>query len=327
MVWVGPKTFSGVLSIHFVLLEITITFFDNESMTTLLETRGLTKRYKNQTAVDGLNLTIQSGICFGLLGPNGAGKTTTLEMIEGILPPSEGEIFFRDKPVGMDFRQKMGIQFQSTALPDLLHVGEVLKLFSSFYSRKADLNELRALCDLDEFWNRDASQLSGGQRQRLLLALALVNDPDILFLDEPTTGLDPQARRRFWDLVRLIRQRGKTIVLTTHYMEEAYELCDEIAIMDHGRIIAQGSPNELLQKHFRGLSIRLPKGNSSAWKPSLLQECEIFDRGDAYEILTENPEATMRMLLDQSVPLEGIQIRTRNLEDLFLKLTGKGFGS
>lgn len=295
-------------------------------MTHLLETRRLSKVYKDLTAVDKLNLTIRAGICFGLLGPNGAGKTTTLEMIEGILPPSDGEILFRGEPVGMNFRQKMGIQFQSTALPDHLHVNEVLKLFSSFYERHADIEELKTLCDLGEYWNRDASQLSGGQRQRLLLAIALVNDPDILFLDEPTTGLDPQARRRFWDLIRLIRKRGKTVVLTTHYMEEAYELCDEIAIMDHGRIIAQGSPNELLQEHFRGLSIRLPKDDSSAgWNLKTISGCEIFERDDAFEILTEDPAATMRALLDRSVPLQGIQIRSRNLEDLFLKLTGKGF--
>jgi ABC-2 type transport system ATP-binding protein len=296
-------------------------------MNTILETRALTKSYAQLTAVNQLNLSIESGTCFGLLGPNGAGKTTTLEMIEGILPPTSGEILFHGKPVGMEFREKMGIQFQSTALPDLLHVGEVLKLFSAFYRRNADISELRKLCDLDEFWNRDASQLSGGQRQRLLLALALVNDPEIIFLDEPTTGLDPQARRRFWELVRIVQERGKTIVLTTHYMEEAYELCDEIAIMDHGKIIAQGSPDELLQEHFSGLSIRIPKQATKSWDPKSIPGCEIFDRNDAFEILTETPDTTMRALLDQSVPLEGIQIRTRNLEDLFLKLTGKGFES
>jgi ABC-2 type transport system ATP-binding protein len=294
-------------------------------MEIILETKGLTKRYKELTAVDRLNLSIRSGVCFGLLGPNGAGKTTTLEMIEGILPPTDGEILFRGKAVGLEFRERMGIQFQSTALPDRLYVNEVLKLFSSFYRRRADIDELRSLCDLGEFWTRDASKLSGGQRQRLLLALALVNDPDIVFLDEPTTGLDPQARRRFWELVRLIRKRGKTVVLTTHYMEEAYELCDEIAIMDHGRVIAQGSPDKLLHEHFSGLSIRIPKGENFKLAADSIPGSEVFERNDAYEILTKNPDSTMRALLDRSVPLEGIQIRTRNLEDLFLKLTGKGF--
>jgi ABC-2 type transport system ATP-binding protein len=293
----------------------------------ILETRKLTKRYKDLVAVDALDLSIRSEICFGLLGPNGAGKTTTLEMIEGILPPDSGEILFHGKPAGMEFRQSMGIQFQSTALPDYLRVGEVLHLFSSFYRKHGELDEIKAVCDLGEFWDRDASQLSGGQRQRLLLALALVNDPQILFLDEPTTGLDPQARRRFWELVRLIRKRGKTVVLTTHYMEEAYELCDEIAIMDRGKVIAQGSPNDLLREHFRGLSIRIPKNGGAGWAPDSIAGCEVFDRGDAFELLTEDPEKTMRTLLDRSVPLQGIQIRNRNLEDLFLKLTGKGFES
>jgi ABC-2 type transport system ATP-binding protein len=296
-------------------------------MTPILETRKLTKRFRDFVAVDALDLTIRQGICFGLLGPNGAGKTTTLEMIEGILPPSSGEILFHGRPVGPAFRQRMGIQFQSTSLPERLQVGEVLTLFASFYERNADIAELRRLCDLDEFWARDASQLSGGQKQRLLLALALVNDPEIVFLDEPTTGLDPQARRRFWELVRVIRKRGTTVVLTTHYMEEAYELCDEITIMDRGRVIARGSPDELLREHFKGLSIRIPKENAPDWKPAAMIGAAHFDRGDSFEILTESPEATMRSLLDQSVPLQGIQIRTRNLEDLFLKLTGKGFSA
>ena len=296
-------------------------------MAYLLETRNLTKRYKDLVAVNDLHLAIRPGVCFGLLGPNGAGKTTTLEMIEGILPPTAGEILFNGKPVGLEFRESMGIQFQSTALPDLLRVNEVLKLFSAFYRSHADIEELKKLCDLGEFWERDAAELSGGQRQRLLLAMALVNDPKIVFLDEPTTGLDPQARRRFWELVREIRKRGKTVVLTTHYMDEAYELCDEIAIMDRGKIIAQGSPDQLLREHFSGLSIRIPKESAPSWNPRSIPGCEFFERHDAYELLTEKPEETMRVLLDQKVPLQGMQIRTRNLEDLFLKLTGKGFES
>lgn len=294
-------------------------------MSGILELRNLTKKYKDLTAVNGLNLSITKGICFGLLGPNGAGKTTTLEMIEGILPPTSGEILFHGKAVDIAFREAIGIQFQSTALPDKLHVGETLKLFSAFYQKNADLEELKKLCDLEEFWNRDASELSGGQRQRLLLALALVNQPEIVFLDEPTTGLDPQARRRFWDLVREIRKRGTTTVLTTHYMEEAYELCDEIAIMDHGKIIAQGSPNSLLREHFSGVSIRIPKTNFSQGSLEKISGGECFERADAFEILSKTPEVTMRSLLDHKVSLEGVQIRSRNLEDLFLKLTGKGF--
>jgi ABC-2 type transport system ATP-binding protein len=294
-------------------------------MTTLLETRALVKRYPDLTAVDGLNLKIRSGVCFGLLGPNGAGKTTTLEMIEGILPATSGDILYRGEKIGKKFSEEIGIQFQSTALPDFLQVHEVLALFSAFYRKHMSIDELKSLCDLGDFWKRDASKLSGGQRQRVLLALALVNDPEIVFLDEPTTGLDPQARRRFWELVGLIRKRGKTIVLTTHYMEEAYELCDEIAIMNHGKVIAEGSPNDLLKTHFRGISVRLPKNSAIQLGNTPIGGAEVFDRGDAYEILTEDPNRTLKALLDQAVPLHEIQVRSRNLEDLFLKLTGKGF--
>ena len=301
-------------------------------MTYLLEIKALTKRYKDLLAVDSLNLGVRPGICFGLLGPNGAGKTTTLEMIEGILPPTSGQILYQGKPIDSHFKQEVGIQFQSTSLPEKIYVSEVLKLFSSFYQKKVDLEILKEVCDLGEYWNRDASQLSGGQRQRLLLALALVNDPKIVFLDEPTTGLDPSARRRFWELVKLIRSQGKTIVLTTHYMEEAYELCDEIAIMDRGKVIAQGSPDRLLQEHFQGLSIRIPK-NEKFPNPfgNPFQKdfagAQVFESDDSYEIHTAQAEDTMRALLDKKIPLEGIQIRTKNLEDLFLKLTGKGIAS
>ena len=218
----------------------------------VLEARGLVKRYPGATAlaVDGLSLSVPEGVCLGLLGPNGAGKTTTVEMMEGILAPDAGTVLYRGEPIGAEFRARAGIQFQQTALPDHLRVGEVLDLFSSLYPRSLPRAEVVSLCGLEELLGRDARKLSGGQRQRVLLALALVNDPDILFLDEPTTGLDPQARRNFWELVRLVRSRGKTVVLTTHYMDEAYELCDEVAIVDRGRIIAQGEPDVLLKKHF-----------------------------------------------------------------------------
>ena len=294
-------------------------------MEILLEVRKLVKRYGALTAVDSLDLKIRKGACFGLLGPNGAGKTTTLEMLEGILPPTSGEILYRGEPIGKRFAEEVGIQFQSTALPDLLQVHEVLDLFSALYQKTIPHEELRQLCDLEEFWDRDASKLSGGQRQRVLLALAIVNDPEIVFLDEPTTGLDPSARRRFWELIEHIRQRGKTVVLTTHYMEEAYELCDEIAIMNRGTIIAQGSPNELLKTHFRGISIRLPKSGDLRVGTDSIAASEVFDRGDAYEIMTEDPSAALQSLLAKSIPLQDIQVRSRNLEDLFLKLTGKVF--
>ena len=218
-------------------------------MTALIEVRDLIKQYPGVRAVDGVSFTLDAGSCFGLLGPNGAGKTTTVEMIEGITPPTGGSVLYKGEPLGQRFKLEAGIQFQSTALQDFITVRENLRLFRSFYPRGMDLDALVTLCSLAEFLDRDARKLSGGQRQRLLLALALVNDPDILFLDEPTTGLDPQARRNFWDLVRAIRARGKTILLTTHYMEEAYVLCDRIAIMDRGRIVAAAAPDALLQQH------------------------------------------------------------------------------
>jgi ABC-2 type transport system ATP-binding protein len=246
----------------------------------LLEIKNLVKHYhvkgrhkvEGQSpwvkAVDGVSFSIRKGICFGLLGPNGAGKTTTLEVIEGISEATSGQILFQGKAVlegGLktqnyeEFRQKTGIQFQSTALQDYLSVKEALELFQVFYDRRAPIDDLIELCALKEFINRDTDLLSGGQRQRVLLAIALVNDPDLIFLDEPTTGLDPQARRNFWDLVRMIKAKGKTIVLTTHYMEEAYALCDEIAIMDHGKILAQGHPDELLKRHFDSVFVEIPK--------------------------------------------------------------------
>jgi ABC-2 type transport system ATP-binding protein len=295
-------------------------------MSQILELRNLTKHYGNLKAVEKLSLSIREGICFGLLGPNGAGKSTTLEMIEGVLEPTSGEILYRGVPVDKKFRQEVGIQFQATALPEKIFVSEVLSLFGSFYPKRADANELKNLCDLSEFWNRDASQLSGGQRQRLLLALALINDPQIVFLDEPTTGLDPGARRNFWELVRKIKALGKTIVLTTHYMEEAYELCDEIVILNRGKIIAQGEPNSLLQEHFSGISILLPQTEATK-EVAELHSAHFFPSGGNWEILTSSPEKSLRELLELGVSLQGIQIRNPTLEDLFLKLTGEGISS
>ena len=288
----------------------------------ILETRNLVKEFPGVRAVDGLSLSIREGICFGLLGPNGAGKTTTIEMMESILKPTSGEIFFQGQPIGKHFLDRIGIQFQSTALPDRLKVGEVLKLFQHFYKKSSNLDELIHWCDLGDILNRDASALSGGQKQRLLLAVGLVNDPDLIFLDEPTTGLDPGARRDFWTLVNSIKARKKTIVLTTHYMEEAYELCDEIAIVNRGKIVSQGAPDQLLKEHFKGLSIRIPKSDV---RISLDQiPGKVFAHEESVEIQTSNVNETLRMLLDLDISLSGIQIRSRNLEDLFLELTKKG---
>ncbi|MGE5624290.1 MAG: ABC transporter ATP-binding protein [Bacillota bacterium] len=290
-------------------------------MPAILEVRDLVKRYPGVTAVDGIDFAVEAGECFGLLGPNGAGKTTTVEIMEGITPPSSGEVLYRGKPVDAHFRQEVGIQFQSTALQDFITVRETLQMFRSFYVKGLSVEELMRLCTLQEYLDRDARKLSGGQRQRLLLALALVNDPEILFLDEPTTGLDPQARRNFWDLIRDIKARNKTVILTTHYMEEAFLLCDRIAIMDHGHIIAEGPPASLLAKHFHDVILQLPKADFTLDPVEL--GIPLLDAGEYLEISTADVDATLQKLMAKRVSLARLQIRARTLEDLFLELTGK----
>ncbi len=286
----------------------------------LLETRNLKKHYRSVKAVDGVSFSIPKGVCFGLLGPNGAGKTTSVEIMEGILEPTEGEALYRGAPLGSEFRENAGIMFQNTALQDFISVRETLNLFRNLYTRTRPLEELIERNALSEFLDRDTHQLSGGQRQRLLLAIALINDPEVLFLDEPTTGLDPQSRRNFWDLIHSIKAEGKTIVLTTHYMEEAYELCDQIAIMDHGRIIAQDTPRALLKKHFDESVLSLPLEDI----PDLgqLEQLTLHPRNGKVEISSTDVNATIQVLIQNGIPLTHLQIRSPTLEDLFLQLTG-----
>ncbi len=290
-------------------------------MTALLETRNLVKHFRGVKAVNGIDLALPTGRCFGLLGPNGAGKTTTVELLEGIKEPTSGIIRYQGEPFGPRFRQDIGIMFQSTALQDHVTGRENLRMFASFYHRKLPLADLIEACALGEFLDRDTRKLSGGQRQRLLLAIALVNDPVLLFLDEPTTGLDPQARRNFWELIHRIKARGKTILLTTHYMEEAYHLCDEIAIMDHGRIIAQGTPRELLAAHFDDVVLQLPLVDFPKPMPPFSQP--VVRVRDTVEIFTRDVSAVIQELLAWNIPLARLQIRPRTLEDLFLELTGR----
>lgn len=291
-------------------------------MKNILEVHNLHKQYPGVKAVDGVDFVVPEGICFGLLGPNGAGKTTTIEIMEGIIKPGEGEIFYKGKPQEKQFHKEAGIQFQSTALQDFLTVHENLKLFQSFYDRKFPLDELIKVCALESFLDRDASKLSGGQRQRLLLAIALVNDPEVVFLDEPTTGLDPQARLNFWNLVKSIKARHKTVLLTTHYMEEAYNLCDQIVIMDHGKIIAQGPPDELLKQQFQDVIIELPKQEVAGLLENFPFKL-LYKQNDHVEIPTRKVDAVLTYLLDNKVSLDNLRVRPRTLEDLFLELTGK----
>lgn len=287
----------------------------------VLEVRGLEKSYNGVQAVDGVSFTVSRGRCFGLLGPNGAGKTTTVEIMEGIRKPTGGSILYRGLPLSRRFRDEMGIQFQTTAVPDYLTVREILELFSKFYSKTVPIEEVSETCSLGTFLDRDSRKLSGGQRQRMLLAVALVNDPEILFLDEPTTGLDPQSRRNFWHIVDAIKARRKTIILTTHYMEEAYILCDDIVIMDQGRIIAEGPPKRLLEKHYKGMLISLPEdvfksaGDNLPWP--------YYRQGGRVEIHSTDVSETLAHLTSRGVDLSRVEIRSQTLEDLFLDLTGR----
>jgi ABC-2 type transport system ATP-binding protein len=289
-------------------------------MNAIIEVKQLVKHYKEVQAVNGLSFSIPQGICFGLLGPNGAGKTTTIEIMEGITAATSGEVLYKGIANNPAFKQEAGIQFQSTALMDYLTVKEVLDLFSSFYAHTTPLNQLMQQCHLADFIDHQASKLSGGQRQRLLLALALVNDPDIIFLDEPTTGLDPQSRRNFWQLIEDIKRQGKTVVLTTHYMDEAEKLCDQLIIVDRGEIIAQGSPAELLDQHFQHVFVCLDRADIPHQISGELSDSD--ENSEQITIESQSVEATLQTLIQANVKLGSLQVRNPTLDDLFLKLTG-----
>lgn len=289
-------------------------------MPSALEARHLVKHYPGVVAVDDVSFVVEAGSCFGLLGPNGAGKTTTVEMIEGVTPATSGEVWYMGEPAGSRFREEAGIQFQNTALQDFLTVRETLEMFQTLYNRRARLDDVIAECSLGELLDRDNRKLSGGQRQRLLLAVALVNQPRLVFLDEPTTGLDPQARRNFWDLVQKIQSHGTTVILTTHYMDEAQVLCDEIAIMDCGKILSQGSPDALLRERYRGLIIELPVEDVSGDLAGI--EHRVIENLGVVEIVSTDVAGTLSMLSPEVTGLNHIKIRQANLEDLFLDLTG-----
>lgn len=290
-------------------------------MAPVIQIKDVVKTYPGVRAVDKVNLGISRGICFGLLGPNGAGKTTLIEIIEGIQTADAGGILYRGAPPGPAFRMETGIQFQVTALQEFLTVRETLRLFKNLYPRTMDWEEVVRLCSLEEFMDRDTRKLSGGQRQRLLMALAIINDPKVLFLDEPTTGLDPQSRRNFWDLINLLKSRDKTVLLTTHYMDEAYTLCDEIAIMDHGRIIAQGTPEQLLKEHFGNVVLQFPEPEVAGKLGGL--KLRVSNQPGWCEIQTHDMDATIKTLIERGVSLNRMNIRSWSLEDLFIALTGK----
>jgi ABC-2 type transport system ATP-binding protein len=305
--------------------------------------RGIHKAFADVKAVDGLDLEVARGECFGLLGPNGAGKTTTIEICEGLTAPDAGtvELLGLNWAAGAgELRQRIGIQLQETQFPDKLTVEETLRLFRSFFRRGISVKESIETAQLEEKRRSRVGGLSGGQKQRLAMACALVGDPELLFLDEPTTGLDPQARRHLWDLVERLKQAGRTIILTTHYMEEAERLCDRVAIMDHGRVIAQGTPQQLIAT-LGGEDIvefavggAEPGGHETSRtivNAGLLRaipgvQSATVDRGMHRLSVSELHVAVPRIfaaLRDEGLHLSEFRTHSATLDDVFVKLTGR----
>jgi ABC-2 type transport system ATP-binding protein len=300
-----------------------------------LEVRKLRKAYKDVVAVDGLDLEVRLGECFGLLGPNGAGKTTTIEICEGLIASDSGEV----EMLGMrwdsnssELRQRLGIQLQDTQLAEKLTVFETVRLFRSFYHAGPSAAEAIGLVQLEEKQKARVGTLSGGQKQRLAMACALVGDPDFLFLDEPTTGLDPQARRQLWDLIDEFKLAGRTILLTTHYMDEAERLCDRVAIMDHGKIIALGTPRELIASIGVEHVVEFSAGGASkTLAVSALREIEGVrdvktENGSVQLQVTELHRAVPALLAEldrQGLPLTELRTHSASLEDVFVTLTGR----
>ncbi len=292
-----------------------------DSVDPLIEVIDIQKYFKRLRAVDGVSITIGRGSCFGLLGPNGAGKTTLIEIIEDIIAASGGTILYKGASRAAQFRQEVGIMFQQTALLSFLTVAETLETFSRFYDNTESIGHLVQLCHLEEVKDQLNDKISGGQKQRLLLALALLNRPELVFLDEPSTGLDPQARRNLWDIIKAVKSQGRTIILTTHYMEEAEKLCDDVAIMDKGKVIARGVPQQLIQTHCKRATLSVPKDQF----PENIDDLKgtIRERGDRIQIKTENVNAVVGQLLSMGVDMRGVNVKTPTLEDVFLKLTGR----
>lgn len=303
-------------------------------MAPIIEARNLHMRYGGVLAVDGVDLTVESGEIFGLLGPNGAGKTTTIEMLEGLRRPTAGTISTAGLDVTRESRRlkgRIGIQLQSTSLFDLLTVRETITLFASFAERPVPVQQLIAALKLGDKEQSLVRTLSGGQQQRLALAVALVNDPPVIFLDEPTTGLDPQARRGLWDFISDLKQAGKTVVITTHYLEEAEVLCDRVAIMDHGHIIAAGTPRQLIRETIDRSAIEVTLGRKNAFDAPDLPEATPIDRvvrdGQLLTVYSDEPPAAVAIILHWSEEtgqeITDLHIRSASLEDVFLKLTGR----
>ena len=301
-------------------------------MNAVVEVRQLTKRYGSLCAVDGVSFHVEEGEVFGILGPNGAGKTTTVEMIEGLRRPDSGSILvlgMNPQTEGRAIKERIGVQLQTATLYDRIRVREAVDLFAGYYRSAvptATLLEEFALVDKEDAF---VGKLSGGQQQRLALALAVVNDPSLVFLDEPTTGLDPQARRNMWNIIRSLRKKGKTTVLTTHYMEEAEELCNRVAILDHGKIIALDTPNGLISAsnlksrvEVGAVGEALRKAIEEAGLPASAVDAEgklVLHTAEASHVLTR----LAQLAAEQGVALESLTVKKATLEDVFLSLTGR----
>jgi ABC-2 type transport system ATP-binding protein len=299
----------------------------------------LVKRYGNLVAVDGVSFSVERGEVFGMLGPNGAGKTTTMEMLEGLRKPDGGSATVLGSDVVRDARAiktRIGVQLQATALPPLTKVREAIDLFGALFPTARSTDELLSEFDLEAKAGTYATDLSGGQMQRLSIALALVNDPEVVFLDEPTTGLDPQARLNIWDVIEGVRRRGKTVVLTTHNMEEAERLCARIAVIDNGKMVALDSPASLISAHAPGTTIEfeVPHGVDETALAQLAAVDKVSVDGRV-SVSTRAPERVLRELLDpgarwlvrgedgQEVGIRDLRVRQGTLEDVFIALTGR----
>jgi ABC-2 type transport system ATP-binding protein len=298
----------------------------------VIRVRGLTKRYGDVQAVAGIDFDVAPGEVFGLLGPNGAGKTTTVEILEGLRVPDSGEVTVLGVDVTREadeLKPRIGVSLQTAALYPKLTVTELIDLFRSFYPTSRPTHELIDALELGERRNARSADLSGGQRQRLAVALSLVNDPELVFLDEPTTGLDPAARRSLWDIVRGLKAGGRSVLLTTHYMEEAEILCDRLAIMDHGRILEMGTVGELVSKHYQERTVRFDRldGLTHDELGALPAVTSVKGDGDEVLVYTRDPGKTIGGLLDladsRGLEPQNLAIRRPTLEDVFLDLTGR----
>ncbi len=294
-----------------------------------IRTRGITKRYDDLTAVDNVDLEIATGTFFGILGPNGAGKTTLLEMIEGIRRPDEGHAEVLGVPVWPrrpDLLPRIGVQLQSSAFFERLTVDEQLRTFAALYAvPAARCDEMLELVGLTEKRSTLTEDLSGGQRQRLSIACALVHDPEVVFLDEPTAALDPQARRNLWDVLRAINGEGRTVVLTTHYMDEAEILCDRVAIIDHGRILTEDRPRALVASLGRAQRILVESGQLGEGDARTLPGVEAANDADGTLSLSTHDPARVLTELGRREALRGLQVTSPTLEDVFLELTGREY--